>query len=268
VATSFNVGAIECRLLEDGGGGLPAEVLFANAPPDERDAALGERLGPDGRVAAPYNCLLVRAGGQVVLVDAGLGPYDHPLGGTGGQLEQELRGAGLAPGDVDVVVVTHGHLDHIGGLSLDGAPRFARARHVVPRREWDLWSEDGRLTDAETVAHAQIPPLDEAGVIELVDAPVEVVDGVRLVPAPGHSPGQVAVELGGAALYLADVVIDELHVEHPDWSMQFDADPLVAVETRRQLLGRAADADLVVAASHLRGVTRVERAGDAFRLVA
>jgi glyoxylase-like metal-dependent hydrolase (beta-lactamase superfamily II) len=178
------------------------------------------------------------------------------------------RGAGLAPEDVDVVVVTHGHLDHIGGLSRDGAPRFPRARHVVARLEWELWTGDGRLTDAETVAHAQIPPLDEAGVIELVEPPVEVVDGVRLLPAPGHSPGQVAVELGAAALYLADVVIDELHAEHPDWSMQFDADPLVAVETRRQLLGRAADEDLLVVASHLPGPARVERAGDGFRFVA
>ena len=97
------------------------------------------------------------------------------------------------------------------------------------------------------MAHDQIPPLDEAGVIELVDPPVEVLDGMRLLPAPGHSLGQVAVELGEAALYLADAVIDELHAEHPDWTMEFDADPLVAIETRRRLLARAADADLIVA---------------------
>ncbi len=97
---------------------------------------------------------------------------------------------------------------------------------------------------------------------------MEVVDGVRLVPAPGHSPGQLAVELGGGALYLADVVIDELHAEHPDWTMEFDADPLVTVETRQRLLGRAADEELIVAASHLQGPARVERAGDGFRLVA
>ena len=133
MAASFRAGAIECLLFEDGSGGLPAEVLLANVAPSEREAALADRLEPDGRVTAPYNCLLARVEEQVVLVDAGLGPYEHPLGGAGGRLEKQLRHAGVAPEDVDVVVVTHGHLDHIGGLCRDGEPRFPRARHTISR---------------------------------------------------------------------------------------------------------------------------------------
>jgi glyoxylase-like metal-dependent hydrolase (beta-lactamase superfamily II) len=267
VAASFKVGAIGCLLLRDGGGGLPVEVLFENAPVDERDAALGDRMEADGMVLAPYNCLLVRVGSEVVLVDAGLGRYEHPFGGAGGRLEEELRRTGLAPDQIDTVVVTHGHPDHIGGLCGDSGPRFGRARHIISRTEWGLWAEDGRLADPETVAHDQIPPVEEAGLIELVDAPVEVADGVRLLPAPGHTPGQLAVELGAGALYLADVVVDELHVERPDWTMEFDADPVPTVETRRRLLGRAAAEHLSVAASHLAAPARVQRAGDGFRLV-
>lgn len=263
----FAVGALECLLLCDGGGGLPAEAVLANATPAERGAAFGDRLEPDGRVMIPYNCLLVRAGERIVLVDAGIGRYGHPCGGSGGRLEDELRRAGVAPGDIDVVVVTHGHLDHIGGLCRDGHPRFAGARHVVSRVEWEWWIEDGRLTESGTVGHDQIPPLMAAGLLERVDERVEVADGVLLVLAPGHTPGQLAVELGGAAIYLADAIVDELHVEHPGWTMEFDEDPAVTVETRLRLLGRAADEGLMVVAAHLVGRARVERAGEGFRLV-
>jgi glyoxylase-like metal-dependent hydrolase (beta-lactamase superfamily II) len=263
----FTVGPIECFLLEDGAGGLPGDVLFANAPPAERDEALGDRLEADGRVLGPYNCMLVRADGQAVLIDTGLGPYEHPFGGAGGELENELRRAGVTPDEVAVVVLTHGHPDHIGGLCEDSRPRFQRARHLLSRTEWEDLTEDGSLAEPGTVAHDQIPPLAEAGLLELIDAPAEVADGVMLLPTPGHSPGHLAVELADRAVFLADVVVDELHVEHPDWTMAFDADPHVVVDTRRRLLGRAADDGLTVMGSHLTGPARVRRAGDAFRLL-
>jgi glyoxylase-like metal-dependent hydrolase (beta-lactamase superfamily II) len=146
VAASFWVGAIECLLLEDGAGGLPAEVLFANAPAGERDAALGERLEADGRVLSPYNCLLARTADEAVLVDTGIGSYEHPFGGTGGRLEERLRAAGIGPDDVDVVIITHGHLDHIGGLCRNGEPCFPQARHLVSWVEWELWNASTRCT--------------------------------------------------------------------------------------------------------------------------
>jgi glyoxylase-like metal-dependent hydrolase (beta-lactamase superfamily II) len=243
----------EWRLLSDGEMFLPAEAMFATAPADQHG---------DG-ADVPYGCLLIRTATEVVLVDTGIGDYEHPLGGHGGNLEAALAAEGVAPGDVGVVVITHGHLDHIGGLCRDGAPRFAGARHVISRVEWDWNAQRGNA-----IADAQLPPLERAGLLAVVDPPCEVVPGVRVLPAPGHTPGQLAVEIGGETLFLADAVVDPRHIEHPEWTMRFDEDPDANVRTRRELLGRAAEEGLVVTASHLRVAGRVERSNGGFRLVA
>jgi glyoxylase-like metal-dependent hydrolase (beta-lactamase superfamily II) len=241
------------RLLSDGEMFLPAEAMFATAPEDQRG---------DG-ADVPYGCLLIRTATDTVLVDTGIGDYEHPLGGHGGNLEAALAAEGVAPDDVSVVVITHAHLDHIGGLCPAGEPRFAGARHVISRVEWNWSARRG-----SAIADAQLPPLERAGVLELVDPPAEPVPGIRLLAAPGHTPGHVAVEIAGEVLFLADAIVDPRHAAHPDWTMAFDEDPDANVRTRVELLGRAADEGLLVAASHIWSPGRVERAGDAFRLVA
>src|SRR5215813_2554539 len=97
---------IECSVLHDGGGGIPP-TLFDDVPAEEIAAALG---ATPKSADAPYGCLLVRAKDATVLVDTGLGSAQHPLGGTGGGLRDELERAGVTPPDVDIVVISHGHL--------------------------------------------------------------------------------------------------------------------------------------------------------------
>jgi glyoxylase-like metal-dependent hydrolase (beta-lactamase superfamily II) len=239
VAIAFRAGALDCRMLVDGEGTLPLELLFAGAPEADRPT------GAD--VLIPYQCLLVLGGETVVLIDTGIGPYEHPCGGSGGHLGRELAAHGVAPADVGLVVLTHAHLDHVGGLCADGMPRFASARHVMARAERERVS-----TGEFPVPDEQLPPVERAGLLELVDGEAEPVPGIRLLPAPGHTCGHMAVEIGGAALFLADVIADERHAEHPDWTMGFDDDPEQNVRTRRALLGRAAAEGLLVAASHVR----------------
>lgn len=256
--TTLTADGIECTVLSDGRGGIPA-TLFDDVPAGELEAALGSTPQPRD---APYGCLLVRAKDATVLVDTGLGSAQHPLGGSGGELESELARAGVVPAAVDIVVISHGHLDHIGGLARDGRPAFPRARYVIAAGEWRHWTStdvlDGLSELVATPAREQLPPLGEAGVVEQVSGEVEIAEGVRLVPAPGHTAAHLAVEVGAAdgLLYAADALLHPLHVDHPDWGRGADADPDRAVATRRMLLERASARGHALAASHWDTIVR------------
>src|SRR5262249_54777303 len=158
----------------------------------------------------PYDCLLARGHGEVVLADTGTGNLG--LGRGGGHLEGALAAAGVAVEDVTVVLLTHLHVDHIGGVVADGEPRFPSARYVVTATAGSFWTSGAAVGHAPDVMLAALdqvlPVLSSAGVVELVDDDAELAPGLRLLPAPGHAPGQVAVELDGddGVLFLADVV--------------------------------------------------------------
>lgn len=264
----LSFGDVEVGLLVDGRGGLPRDVLFSDVPTGELDATLGDAYPAD----LPYNCLLVRSRAQTVLVDTGLGEASHPLGGVGGGLWAELAAVGQRPEDVDVVVISHGHLDHIGGLARDGGPAFPRARYVMSDTDWALWTSEEALAQMpEAVAapaREQLPPLEAAGVLERVSGEGDVAPGVRALLAPGHTPGHLAVEVQGTLLFVVDALLHPLQVECPELGRGTDADPETAVTTRRSLLARASDRGLLVGASHIDLLFHVERAGDGFRTAA
>jgi len=265
-----SVTTTEVRLIRDGDEPKPAEFVAANAPADERRAALAGLVDDRGEIVLPYNCLLVLIGGDVVLVDTGVGAYS----GRGGNLERALAAEGLEPGDVTVVVLTHAHPDHIGGLSVDGRPRFAEARHLITRTEWDFWAAalaGGSLPRALAAPiEEQLRPVERHRLLELVADDVEPAAGIRLVPAPGHMLGHVAVALGTGPeqmLYLGDVAVHQLHFEHPTWGTAIETDLRLMMETRERLFATAADQRLLVAASHLWQPGRISRSEAGFRFL-
>jgi glyoxylase-like metal-dependent hydrolase (beta-lactamase superfamily II) len=229
-------------------------------------------------MAVPYNCLLIRAGGQIALVDTGLGAEAaRHYGEPAGRLMDSLAASGITADQVDLVIISHAHLDHIGGLTVpaDGErmPVFAGARHYFWQAEWDFWtSADGLAQVPEELADAartHLPPLHRAGLLELVSQETEVLPGVRLLAAPGHTPGHLVVALTSGqdgALYLGDAVLDEANFAHPDWVSVYEWDPGMAVATRTALIDEAIAENRLLIAFHLAARGYAERAGGGYRL--
>jgi glyoxylase-like metal-dependent hydrolase (beta-lactamase superfamily II) len=259
---NLTVGRNECWLLSDGRGPSIVGYIFDDVAPDELASEMSSQpRAPD----APYNCLLVRAPDALVLVDTGLGVAEHPLGGEGGRLWAELQRLGIAPEDVDLVVISHGHLDHIGGLVRNGKPSFPRARYLMSAGEWEYWTSPSVLGGLSELVAAppreQLPPLEVAGVLHRFSDELEIAVDVRLVPAPGHTPAHVAVEIGrsGGLLYAVDAFLHPLQVDRPAWGRGMDLDADAAVATRHLLLELAIERGHAITASHWDIVVRPTR---------
>ncbi len=272
----FSIGSIECWVVPDGIGAYGPAFWLANLAEDERARALRDRIDERGYALVPYNCLLVRSGGRTALLDVGAGlelarQWEEPVG----RLPESLRRIGVAPEDIDVVVVSHGHPDHIGGLTTPGddrRPMYPRARHYFWTTEWEAWTTEVGLAQFKEVlrrpARVHLPVIREAGLVELADREIDVLPGVRLIPTPGHTPGHLAVVLtsgGEGGIYLGDVVTDESMFEHPDWLTAAEAIPALSVASRRRILERAVREHLTVAAFHLATVGVCEKVGHRYR---
>jgi glyoxylase-like metal-dependent hydrolase (beta-lactamase superfamily II) len=262
---------ISWQRVSDGAGTYPTGLVFPGV-----DAETLAEAGIGDQVTTPYYAVLVTVDGSRVLVDAGLGEMAAAMGGTAGRLVAELGAIGVEPDDIDDVIVSHAHPDHVGGLLTAGRPTFARARHHLSRAERDFWlapNPQERLFPAMadtmvTAARGTIQALDDAGLLALCEPGAEPVSGIRLVDTPGHTPGHVAVEVDtgdDTLLYAADAFIDELQLEHPDWTALFDTDDADTVASRRALLDRAVERGAIVAAYHLERTGRIVRAGDVYR---
>jgi glyoxylase-like metal-dependent hydrolase (beta-lactamase superfamily II) len=220
-------------------------------------------------------CFVVRARERVVLVDTGVGGEGVPGAtwiGTPGRLPEELAAAGVEPDEIDLVVLTHLHLDHIGwNLAWDGdrpRPRFPRARYLVQRADWELFAARGDEDDRAAFDRC-VAPLQSLGVAELLDGGRVFDDQLGLVHTPGHTPGSqsLLVRSGDdAALLWGDVTNHPAQVGEPDWGPASDVQPEVARGTRRRLLDRIESEGMWLAPAHFpEPFGTVTRAGDGRR---
>ena len=256
---AFSVGSIRCTALSDGYYSYPAEWFFANVEPERLRRAFAERRLPPNDVLSPYTCLLIENGRHVVLFDTGAGQGSATTGAILARLEM----AGIRPKDVDTVVLSHVHPDHIGGaVNAIGKPMFPNARCMLLESEWNFWTgwrTDLRAMDVPDRTRQAIAGAGRrclAGLrfqVELLAGETEIVPGVWAVPAPGHTPGHLALLLDGGQdglLAFGDAALHPIHLEEPEWHNALDLAAEVAAATRRTLLERAVAEGLRVMGFH------------------
>lgn len=258
----IRIGAMEGYVINEMKSTRNLFQFFGSAPADQVAEAARELNEDPENAPSSMNILCLKTGEQTILFDTGLGRGDLP---------EKLDSVGVSASDVNVVVITHAHGDHVGGLTKPGTDEvvYPNARYVMHQLEWDKWTSDAFLNslkpeDAENTLkrqnaiRAKLTLLAEDGVI---------MPGVQSIHSPGHTPGHIAVLIesdGEKVLHIVDAAHHPVQVAHPDWSPGFDADTSKSVPSRRMLFERAAAENILVLTYHFAfpGMGRVTHIGD------
>lgn len=257
----MRLGDLRLHLLSDGEFRLDGGAMFGVVPkvlwqgfkePDD-----------DNRIRMTTNCLLVEAGDDLVLIDAGLGDKlderAHQIFGLRDDLPRlpdRLAATGFEPHDVTHVLLTHLHFDHCGWSTRrkgsDLVPTFPRARYWINRVEVEH-ARSPNVRDRASYLPENWEPLFAAGRVELFDTEAEPLEGVRALPAFGHSPGMCVVTLDGGrgarGIFLADLVPTAAHVPFP-WIMAFDLEPMKTLALKQSWIPRLAEDEWLCVFEH------------------
>lgn len=238
----FQLGSYECVSLYDGFHDYELEQMFTNVPRADVEIALQAHGFAQNAVTTPFTFLYVNTGEHRILVDIGAGN----LLPTTGRLLQNMHNAGITPESIDSVFITHAHPDHVGGALDDkGEPIFSHATHYICRTEWDFWfSEQAAIQPGGWMtefAREKLTPIK--GKTVLLEREEEILPGVRVLFAPGHTPGHMVISVaseGERLLFVSDTVLHPLHLKHPDWLPAFDILPESAAGSKRRIFDLAA----------------------------
>ena len=276
---AVQVGDVEVMVISDGVLPITASTMATNVAPADLSAWLKDMYLPPEITDWPLNVAVVRSGDKVILVDSGLGS-EFPGFPRAGQLAMRLDAAGVDPASVTDVVLTHLHMDHIGGLLVDGLRGRLRTdlRVHLAAAEADFWEAPDF---SRTVMPAPIPDVLRSTATKFLDlyrgqlrpfeTEYEVAPGVLIRRTGGHTPGHsiVRVESRGEALTFAGDAVFQPGFENPDWQNGFEHDPEESTRVRLRLLKELAATGEQLVATHLPfpSLCHVAEAGNAFRFV-
>lgn len=269
----FKLGGFEVTNLLDGfNAGRPTHPTFAGNLPAEKvyEHARANGVAPD-KYEHVYVNTVVNTGKELVLFDTGNGQGRDP---NMGKLPELLVQAGYRPEQIDIVVLTHGHPDHINGLVTGGKPTFPNARYIIGEVEFGFWKKGENVREArkgnrERYVQVVVPLAEKATFVK----EGEVVSGIRAIQTFGHSPGHMSYHLesqGKRLLVWGDVSNHYIFsVQQPDWYGSFDDIPDAAVTTRKRVFDMVATEKLPVIGYHMPfpALGFVERAGTSYRWI-
>jgi glyoxylase-like metal-dependent hydrolase (beta-lactamase superfamily II) len=254
----YKVGDFEITAINDGVW-LPdvAQNLVRNATVEDMKKALAEQFQSTEKLHVPFTPLMVNTGSKLVLIDTGSAGMFVP---TAVNFLANLTAAGFDPKQVDTVVISHFHPDHINGIrTKDGQLVFPNAEVMVPAPEWAHWMDDAKMNAAPEAGRGNFNNSRRvfgsiANNVTRFEWGKEVAPGITAIAAPGHTPGHTAFAIASGSQSMITIVDTTnnpyLFVRYPEWQFGFDADGPLAVETRKKLLDRVAADKMLVAGYH------------------
>jgi glyoxylase-like metal-dependent hydrolase (beta-lactamase superfamily II) len=257
--SKYKVGSIEVTAIYDGIWRKPHDPAFIkNASIDETKGALAKAGLTTEFMPIPLTVVVLKVGDRLIMVDSGSGVGQWQANAT--NLPANMKAAGIDPGKIDTILVSHFHPDHVWGLMEKGtnALVFPKAELIVSSTEYKWWMEEGRvdkLPDGRKAAGKRIAEnFPKWKNWKLVEDNAEVAPGVHVVAAPGHTPGHSAflVASGKQQLMVSNDVmyVPALLAPHPDWQGAYDQDGLTAVATRRKLIDRVIADKMMICGAH------------------
>lgn len=205
----------------------------------------------EGKFRTYAHCYAIRSQGKTILCDTGLGPGPIAwLGGIRGRLLEDMQQKGIQPEEVDIVVFTHLHGDHVGwNLTPDRIPTFPKARYLVPQADWDFFSQSLEANPQMQ----QVIPLKDLGVLDLFSGERALTPEITTYPTPGHTPGHTSLLISSGAeraIITGDLAHHPAQVDRTEWCSGFDNDPAQAVESRRKVFDQLEADGLLAAICH------------------
>jgi len=254
----YKVGDFEVTALNEGvvRNATPANMAVNKQLPEIQKALSDAFLSTD-HVINQFNIIVVNTGKNLVLIDSGFGDNGAP---TGGSLVANMQAAGIDPKNIDTLLVSHFHGDHISGIRAKaGAANFPNAEVMVPAAEWQFWndaSNQAKVIDAFKPGFGNVKRVFDpiAKDVKQYEHGKELVPGITAVDARGHSPGHTAFVVAsgnGKLLVTSDTVNHQILIRNPEWSLWADMDAAMAASARKRLLDMAATDKIQIAAYHL-----------------
>ncbi|MDB5599970.1 MAG: Beta-lactamase [Xanthobacteraceae bacterium] len=275
----YKIGDMEVTVVTDGARPGPlADNFVANAKKEDVNKALEAAFMEKDKVTIPFNPVVVNTGGKLIAIDTGLGAAVNAQSkGAMGQYHTNLTAAGLDAKNVDMVIISHFHGDHIGGLiNAEGKPAFANAEILVPSAEWAYWTDEGNASRAPEGLKGNFALVKKVfdahgNKVTKYEGGKELAPGITSMSTFGHTPGHTSHVLSSGkstVMLQADVTnVPYLFARHPGWHAVFDMDGKMAEETRRKLYDQLAADRMMVQAYHypFPSVAHVEKDGNGYR---